>query len=42
MGDKQSKIKDSTLTEQEIDSLIENTSFSREEIIQWHEGFIVK
>ena len=41
MGDKQSKVKDSSLTELEITSLIENTSFTKEEILQWHEGFIV-
>ena len=41
MGDKQSKVKPTILTEEGINSLIETTSFSKEEILQWHEGFIV-
>ncbi len=41
MGDKQSKVKPTILTEDGINSLIETTSFCREEILQWHEGFIV-
>ena len=42
MGNKQIKKKDPTvLTEEEISSLMANTSFTREEIHQWHEGFIV-
>ena len=42
MGDKQSKVKDPTLTDDEINSLIENTSFTREDIQLWHDGFIVR
>ncbi len=42
MGNKSSKKKDPTkLTEQEIQLLLSNTSFSRDEIVQWHAGFIV-
>ena len=41
MGDKQSKVKPTILTEDGINSLIETTSFCREEILQWHEGFVV-
>jgi hypothetical protein len=42
MGNGPAKKKDRcTLTEEEISSLAANTSFSREEIIKWHEGFIV-
>lgn len=45
MGNKQPKNKEinedsSVLTEEKIKSLMENTSFKREEIIKWHEGFI--
>lgn len=28
------------LTEDEINLLLANTSFNREEIVKWHEGFI--
>ena len=41
MGDKQSKVSVSTLTEEGIAHLMETTSFTREEILQWHEGFVV-
>jgi hypothetical protein len=42
MGNKAAKKKDSTkLTDQEISLLLTNTSFTREEIMQWHAGFIV-
>ena len=41
MGQKQSKTGDQTLTQEQIDSLIESTSFTRDEILQWHEGFRV-
>ena len=41
MGDKQSKVSVSTLTEEGITHLMETTSFTREEILQWHEGFVV-
>jgi hypothetical protein len=42
MGNGPAKKKDRcTLTEEEINSLAANTSFSREEIMKWHEGFIV-
>ena len=45
MGNKQMRNKDKDnengiLTEEKIKSLMENTSFKREEIIKWHEGFI--
>lgn len=40
MGNDNSKKSANQLTEEEINSLMENTSFSREEIIQWHAGFI--
>ncbi len=29
------------LSEEEINLLLSNTSFKREEILQWHAGFIV-
>ena len=42
MGNKNVKKKGSlVLTEEEISSLMANTSFSREEILQWHDGFVV-
>ncbi len=42
MGNHNGKNKrNSILTEQALHSLIANTSFTREEILQWHEGFIV-
>lgn len=28
------------LTEEEINSLMQSTSFTRDEIVQWHAGFI--
>ena len=31
-----------TLTEAEINVLIANTKFTRDEIIEWHKGFIVR
>jgi neuronal calcium sensor 1 len=45
MGNKQSNRNEpnvdmSILTEEKIISLMENTSFKREEIVKWHEGFI--
>ncbi len=43
MGNKVDTIKktgDAILTEEKIASIMENTSFKREEIIKWHEGFI--
>lgn len=34
--------KDATvLSEQEITTLLNNTSFDREEILDWHKGFLV-
>ena len=37
-----SKKNDQTkLSEEEINLLLANTSFKREEILQWHTGFIV-
>lgn len=42
MGNSSGKKTDPTkLTEEEINLLLANTSFKREEIIQWHSGFIV-
>jgi hypothetical protein len=42
MGNHHSKKKrNSILTEQALNSLIANTSFTRKEILQWHEGFLV-
>lgn len=43
MGSKGSKGKKKTtqLSEDEINLLLSNTSFTREEIFKWHEGFIV-
>ncbi len=35
---KQSHLK---ISEEQMNTLLANTSFSREEILQWHEGFIV-
>jgi Ca2+-binding EF-hand superfamily protein len=41
MGNKAGKKKNPTeLTEDEINLLLANTSFSREEIVKWHEGFV--
>ena len=41
MGNDAGKQKDSrVLNEEEITSLMANTSFTREEILQWHAGFI--
>ena len=43
MGNKVGTVKktgDAILTEEKIVSIMENTSFSREEIVKWHEGFI--
>jgi Ca2+-binding EF-hand superfamily protein len=40
MGNKNVKTKKTILTEAEIVSLVANTSFTREEIVKWHEGFI--
>jgi Ca2+-binding EF-hand superfamily protein len=41
MGAKGSKKKNpAELTEDEINLLLANTSFTREEILKWHEGFI--
>lgn len=38
-GSKSSKKKNSAeLTEQEIQLLLDNTNFTREEIVKWHEG----
>lgn len=39
-ADTAKKIGDAILTEEKIASIMENTSFSREEIVKWHEGFI--
>ena len=42
MGNRSSKKKrNCILTEQALHSLEKNTSFTREEILQWHEGFLV-
>lgn len=30
------------LSENEIETLLNNTSFDREEILDWHKGFLVK
>lgn len=43
MGAKSSKDKKKNpaeLTEDEINLLLANTSFTKEEILKWHEGFI--
>ena len=41
-GNKGSKKNDpAKLSEEEINLLLANTSFKREEILQWHAGFIV-
>lgn len=39
-GVKDKKKNPAVLTEDEINLLLANTSFSREEILKWHEGFI--
>lgn len=39
-NDANSKKSPSQLSEEEINSLMQNTSFSRDEIVQWHAGFI--
>ncbi len=36
-----SKKKSIEVTEEQMNSLLANTSFTREEILQWHDGFIV-
>jgi hypothetical protein len=36
-----SKKKSIEVTEEQMNSLLANTSFTREEIMQWHDGFIV-
>lgn len=42
MGNKDSKKKETkSISESEITLLVNNTSFTREEILQWHQGFIV-
>ena len=44
MGNKVAKRKRQnsvSLTEEEIDFLLANTHYNREEIVEWHEGFIV-
>ncbi len=41
MGNKVIKRPDQKLTDAEIVSIMETTSFSRSEILAWHEGFIV-
>lgn len=41
MGNNNEKVKDAkSLSEEEVNMLIQNTSFTRDEIIQWHSGFI--
>ena len=35
------KVDPTKLTDEEINLLLANTSFKREEILQWHAGFIV-
>lgn len=40
MGNKQGKKDASKLGEDEIQLLLANTSFSREEILTWHAGFL--
>lgn len=39
-GIKEKKKNPAELTEDEINLLLANTSFTRQEIIKWHEGFI--
>ena len=42
MGAKNGKtVKSTELNEDEINLLIANTHFKREEIVEWHEGFLV-
>lgn len=42
MGNKDSKNKKAkNISETELTMLVNNTSFSREEILQWHQGFMV-
>lgn len=42
MGNKDSKKKKAkSISESELTMLVNNTSFSREEILQWHQGFMV-
>ena len=47
MGSKNSKLKQqmrtlcAVLSEEEINFLLTNTHFNRDEIIEWHSGFIV-
>jgi hypothetical protein len=45
MGNKVAKTKCGnflSLTEEEIDFLLTNTHYNREEIIEWHQGFVVR
>jgi hypothetical protein len=41
MGNSQHREALVDLTEDHIQMLLDNTSFSREEIIDWHNGFLV-
>ena len=41
MGNRDSKAACRSLDEESIEILLENTSFDRDQIIDWHNGFLV-
>jgi NACalpha-BTF3-like transcription factor len=41
MGNKSAKQDKTVLDEKDITLLLENTNFTREQILEWHKGFIV-